>query len=636
MHLRDWFSRGDRNVGIACGPSNICVIDVDGQDTFNALVRELGPLPDTVSADTGGGGHHYVFRRPPGDLVSKLGPGVDLLHGPRQFLIEPSLHASGNAYRWKAGRAPDDHPIAELPASWIRKATRAAPITVPAAPTFTTDVRTRRARAYLAKLPPAVSGQGGHTTTFNAVAAVMIGFDLDGDTTASLIAGEYNGRCDPPWSAREIKHKIDSVSRTCKRERGYLLTDRRTIGVAPVAAPLVPAAPSQLDLDWSSRLLVKRDRSVKRAYHNVAVFVRHHPDYRNRWSLDRMTDTPHFDGQSVTPAFVNELRAASDVRLGFTPSVADVEAAIVAAASDRPFHPVLAYLRSVDWDGQPRLASMARDYLGSDDEVHADMIRKFMIGAAARMLSPGCKHDTALMLVGDQGIRKSSFFATLGGQWHADSFVDLSNKDGMIQIHSAWIYELAELENVVMGRAESRLKAWMTSAYDTYRAPYQRTVSRRARSVVICGTTNRAQFLTDETGSRRFWIVPVRQRIPVELLAELRDQLWAEAVNAYEAGEPWWLDQDSDRARESANVDFAEDDSWMEPIRQFLSVPMTVMQSTTVYEVLTDALKLDAARQDRWAQMRAARCLVRCGWKRVKAGGRGNREYRYFRGGDAT
>lgn len=484
----------------------------------------------------------------------------------------------------------------------------------PAGP-LSSDERIHRARSYLAKIPGAVSGSGGHTTTFNAVAHMMFGFDLSADDTESLILSDYNPRCDPPWSDREIKHKVTSVARRCTRPRGYLLdNDRPRITTTQQAAHRAPDI--DLEVDWQSLLLVNKERNPRREFHNTLVFVRHHPEYRGKWSMDMRTETPWFDDAPLRTSMISDIRSFAGQRLGYTPGEADVGAAIVKAAEDRPFHPIQQYLRSLDWDGTPRLADMASRYLGSDDPLHAEMVRKFMIGAAARVLWPGCKLDTALMLTGPQGIRKSTFFAVLGGEWHADSFLDINNKDSFLQLHSAWIYELSELENVMTERAESRLKAWMTSTHDMYRAPYQKTVIRRPRAVVLCGTTNRQRFLTDDSGSRRFWIVPVCRRIATELLAEVRDQLWAEAACAAESGEPWWMDAQSEAAREDANQAHAEEDPWQVPLAAYLEHPHVDMVTSSA--LMVDVLKLEVARQDRAAQMRVSRVLQRLGWDRVQ------------------
>jgi hypothetical protein len=634
--LRDWFAAGTHNIGVVCGPSNVVVIDIDprngGDATFARLVDELGPLPQTVTADSGGGGTHFVFRRPSGDLESKLGDGLDLLRDSRQFLVEPSLHPSGAMYRWRGGLAPDETVIATLPEAWVRRVRRQArkPLSIPA--TVTTDARVERARRYLSKLPPAISGSGGHTALFNAVACAMLGFDLDTDAVRSLIA-EYNLRCDPTWSEREIEHKLRSVAERCDRPRGYLLEPNR----APVVTSRQAAdsATHQAEPvtvgadDWQDEIIPKKDGMPKRFYHNTEVFIRLFSDYRGRWSLNTMTGEPWFDGHPVREALVSALRAHVERRMDYTPSVADVQAAILVAAEERPFHPVHQYLHSIDWDGQPRLAQAARDHLGAEAPLYAQMVRRWMIGAVARAMQPGCKLDTALMLHGKQGLGKSTFFSILGGSWHSDSTIDISNKDSYQQIHAAWIYEFSELENVVSGRAESRLKAFMTSTHDLFRAPYARAVTSRARSVALCGSTNRREILTDDTGSRRFWIVPVEHEIDRDELAHARDQLWAEARAAYEAGEPWWFDRHLEAEREEANEDYETEDAWQEPIAEYLAPPTRVEVTTS--RILTEAIRLDIAKQDRFAQMRVGRLVKQLGWEKRRTGGRGDRGWVFVR-----
>lgn len=398
-----------------------------------------------------------------------------------------------------------------------------------------------------------------------------------------------------------------------------------------LAARRAKAAQATADGEWLTKLLTKDSGAPRRAYHNTAVFVRYHPEWAGRWSYDEMTATPCLDGRPAPPELVHQIRAAADQRLGYTPPPSDVEAAVLAAAKEQPFHPVLAYLRGLVWDGVSRLGEMARDYLGSDDPLHAEMVRRFMIGAAARALWPGCKLDTALMLVGDQGLLKSTFFAVLGGRWHADSHIDITSKDAAIQLHSAWIYELAELENVVTGRSESRLKAWMTSSHDLYRPPYARIAERRPRAGVIVGTTNRRQFLTDPTGSRRFWIVPVSERIPRDLLEEMRDQLWAEALHEVEQGQPWWFEAAAEREREEANQAFVEEDSWSDVIARWLARPG--MDETSTAEILTDALDIEIARHDHYAQVRVGRVMSRLGWRKVRCRSRHTRYWVFRRPG---
>jgi hypothetical protein len=85
-----------------------------------------------------------------------------------------------------------------------------------------------RARAYVAKMPPAVSGQGGHDATFAVAKATIHDFALS-ESEAWQILCEYNGRCSPPWSERELRHKVESVKSLtrAKRERGALANNNR-------------------------------------------------------------------------------------------------------------------------------------------------------------------------------------------------------------------------------------------------------------------------------------------------------------------------------------------------------------------------------------------------------------------------
>jgi hypothetical protein len=575
--------------------------------TSGDRLRVILPLSSTVDADEYGRVWEWAAER-----STAVGCPTDKqCKDASRFWYDPSMPPGGWWAQRLEGAALD-------PALAIPTPAKPTLRVVPQASALTTDDRIKRATAYVAKIPGAVSGDKGHTQTFNAVAHVMIGFDLSQSDAMHVIANNYNPRCDPPWSEKELQHKIDSVAKQCDRTRGYLLKDRPKITNQQQAARMAPAIPEETSVDWWADLSKKSDGTPKRAYRNVLSYVRLHPEYRGKWSLDTMTAQPWFnDEKPVDDVLVHTIRANADRHGLFTPSREDVEAAILTAASERQFHPIQQYLRAVDWDGHPRLRLMARDYLGSESPLHAEIVCRWMIGAAARALRPGCKLDTALMLVGPQGFFKSTFFSILGGSWHSDTFVDITNKDSFVQIHSAWIYELAELENVVTGRAESRLKAWLTSTHDMYRAPYARTAVRKSRSVALCGTTNRKNFLTDDTGSRRFWIVEVRNPIPKDLLLECRDQLWAEAVSAVESGEPWWLEQDIENQREVANREFEDEDPWAEAIEGWLASPS--VNETTVSDLLRDAIKVDVAKQDRWSQMRVSRILSGLGWARKRS-----------------
>lgn len=131
--IRDWWTRWpEANVGVACGPcSGLVVLDIDprngGNDTLDDLVSELGKLPETVEALTGGGGRHLVFRWRGGKVRGSLGSGVDVLGDGKLIVVEPSLHPSGHRYAWEWSSNPSSVEVADLPGAWISRLSVADP-----------------------------------------------------------------------------------------------------------------------------------------------------------------------------------------------------------------------------------------------------------------------------------------------------------------------------------------------------------------------------------------------------------------------------------------------------------------------------------------------------------------------------
>ena len=97
-----------------------------------------------------------------------------------------------------------------------------------------------RARSYLAALPPAVSGQGGHAALWTAALALVRGFNLEEDAALNLLRGDFNRRCSPPWSDRELLHKVSGAA-GADTPAGYLLDAGHRPG--PFRAPGPPVAP---------------------------------------------------------------------------------------------------------------------------------------------------------------------------------------------------------------------------------------------------------------------------------------------------------------------------------------------------------------------------------------------------------
>lgn len=218
-------------------------------------------------------------------------------------------------------------------------------------------------------------------------------------------------------------------------------------------------------------------------------------------------------------------------------------------SGDRGFNPLKDYVKGLpDWDGVKRVDTLLVDYLGAEDTPYVRAVtRKTLVGAIDRVLEPGCKFDTVLVLDGKPGIGKSTLLRKLGGQWFSDSLsmTDTRDKTAAEKLQGQWIVEIGEMQGTRKADTDV-LKSFLSRQVDEYRPAYGRVVERRPRTAIICGTTNSTTgFLRDVTGNRRFWPVntPGGGKLSVwDMTEETRSQIWAEALTYVVEGETPYLD----------------------------------------------------------------------------------------------
>ena len=193
------------------------------------------------------------------------------------------------------------------------------------------------------------------------------------------------------------------------------------------------------------------------------------------------------------------------------------------------------------------------------------MVQKTLVAAVARVMQEGVKHDTCLVLKGRQGLRKTSFWQVLFGDFFDVFRHGINDKDGLLCVHQSWGLELGELDNITSSYKAGALKNFRSTSVESFRAPYGRKVAKAPRRSIFVGSCNRADFLHDETGERRFWVIPVELpqglKIDVDALARDRDGIWKAALDLYRQGSRHWLDQDDEALNDELNQDFAAD-SW--------------------------------------------------------------------------
>ena len=237
------------------------------------------------------------------------------------------------------------------------------------------------------------------------------------------------------------------------------------------------------------------------------------------------------------------------------------------------FNPVQDYLKGLRWDNIARLDTLIIDYLGAEDNEYTRAVtRKVFVAAIARAMKPGTKFDVMPVIIGPQGIGKSTLIRLLGKEWYSDNLVTFEGKEAAELVQGNWIIEVGELSGLSKSETNT-VKQFLSRVDDQYRQAYGRRTSRFPRQCVFFGTTNDDEFLKDRTGNRRFWPIETGLKDPTKSvfddLPDEVDQIWAEAFVYWQFGEPLYLSKEIEKmaqeeqkkriessAKEGAIIDF--------------------------------------------------------------------------------
>jgi predicted P-loop ATPase len=388
--------------------------------------------------------------------------------------------------------------------------------------------------------------------------------------------------------------------------------------------------------NWRSLLLRNDKNKPSVCVQNALVAFRNAPQWQGVLQFDESAlqvvakSSPPWDSREAPFNWRDDddVRAAAWLQQqGIFVSKDVAGQAIQAVARDFSYHPIRDYLNSLVWDGLPRINDWLTLYLSVESSDYARAVgSKWLIGGVARIMKPGCKNDTCLVLEGDQGTSKSTALSTLADPWFTDEISDLGTKDASMQVRGVWIIELAELDAMSRGET-SRIKAFMSRSTDRYRPPYGRHPVTVRRESIFAGTVNHGTYLMDETGGRRFWPVTCGS-VRLEELKRDRDQLWAEALVRFRADEPWWIDSvELGLAAADEQRQRYDEDPWQTVIDNYVSG----RDHVTVGQILSNCLDKRTCDWTQADKNRIARSLRAIGWKRKRGPKEedGHRDWRY-------
>lgn len=382
---------------------------------------------------------------------------------------------------------------------------------------------------------------------------------------------------------------------------------------------------------WKGKLASSK-QGFKKNMTNLMLCLQNIRDLGNTIKWNELSQRIEWNGAPLEDSHLIDIRLILEAN-EFEPTVGDLLPAVLRHAKDNAYHPVRDYLRSLKWDGTPRLDHWLQHCLGAADNAYTRAVgRRILIAAAARAFKPGCKVDTVLVIEGPQGLKKSTAIAVLFGEEYTAESVNLFDQHNkmVMSMMGAWCVELAEFV-AIQRRDQNTVKGMLSMRSDRVVLPYAKMASDHPRQCIFFGTINPEDFgyLTDRTGNRRYWFVSANA-IDLDLIRDRRDQIWAEAYKAYLANERWWLEGEEEALAAEQATEREEADPWEE----LLGDRLMGFSTTTVGEALAE-IGVPRDRMGRAEQTRVGSILRKLGFVADErpTKGKDRRSVRVFRRG---
>jgi len=623
-------------VGILAGaPSGgLLFVDHDGlgaSEVLESLGTSLRDLPKSWAVTSGRDGRLQIIYRVPEPFWDQIkttklkssvkGEQLELRWTGCQSIIL-GKHPITGSYRWLKDRSPIDLPLADAPSVLLQQMHRTPePPPLIHLPNPVEDAE--HARAYLDRIPSSLADDYDEW--------VKVGMALHSVGDDSLLKDWTQ------WSAGSGKFKAGE----CEAKWGTFKSDTGGVGLGTLYHLAGGLSPRQLAIKAIKSALGSNHpkaaafetagtKAIKLETDELLSLIRQQQGQRLRYNV--YTQAIELDGKPLN----NLEHYYLDLALAGVKVSKELAAdAVVYVAKENQYDPVREYLdRVADQVPPTQIDYLATCYLRPHDTpgtLYDAMLRCTLIAAVRRVYEPGAKHDSACVLMGPQGCGKSTFWRNLGGAFFSDALRDVSSKDDLMVLHRSWIMEYGELDFLTGRRHAGQVKAFLSQQVDTFRVPYGKATEDFPRRCIIVGSTNRdSGFLVDDTGNRRFWVIPTTAapHIPVDGLLLERDAIWSAAVAAYRAGEPNHLPHDMEQQVATENETYLVSNPWQAAVETYLTRRQSV-DPLTSEELLSNAIEKPLERQTRGDQMQVAAILRDLGWVKYRDCSGAKRQWAY-------
>jgi energy-coupling factor transporter ATP-binding protein EcfA2 len=613
-------------IGVIAGPQSggLLFVDHDGlgaSEVLEQIGAPLRDLPKSWAVTSGRDARVQIIYQVPDPFWSTIkttklrssikGEQLELRWSGCQSVVA-GAHPITGAYRWLKGRGPGELPLAEAPSLLLQQMQRHKPDPAPLLRLPDTD--SQRARDFLSAVP-AADADDYDTWVKVGMALHSVGDDslLSDWISWSASSGKFEpGICEAKWRTFHAAAggvSLGTLAHLAGHEKGR---------PSPAERPAVQ--PQERSTQKPTAKLLRLDSL------ELMNLLRQQLGDTLRWNV--FSQRIELNQQPIEHIEHFYLKLAEDGIKTTKELAAD---ALHKVALENPFDPVREYLEHVaDHVPATDINHLATAYLRPADQpgtLYDAMLKATLIAAVRRVFEPGSKHDSACVLMGPQGCGKSTFWRNLGGLWFSDALRDVSSRDDLMVLHRSWIMEWAELDHITGRKHAGQIKAFLTQQTDTFRAPYARSTEDYPRRSIIVGSTNRdTGFLVDDTGNRRFWVIPVAvpSQIPVDELLLERDAIWSAAVTAYRNKEANHLPRELAERVDIENLTYLVDSPWKAAIEDWLGAPRNAQRHITSELLLTEAIGKPVERQSRADQMQVATLLRDLGFqkKRITLEGR--------------